>query len=227
MAENRDAIVAAVFLLLFCLFLGVSFVRAIGRARERKTRLTRALDELGDKPLFCFCGQPAERPASRTGEPTVFDDMFPWWRKVSLRAKYRPAIPHDGIPTLCTLHGRAWDARLEHKVVEVVQLAQAELHRVIAERMAAYEGGELAQELEATLTSIQKQERKKLQQNRSKPGTGMETVVIVSPDAFAPRGVAPDPVLAELPPRSQSPMPHADTIAPMPPTVKPPPGEYP
>jgi hypothetical protein len=227
MGEHRDTVVGIVVLLLFALFLGASVVRAFGRARERKTRLTRALADIGDRPLFCFCGQPADRPASRTGEPTVFDDMLPWWRKWSLRAKYKPAVPVDGVPTLCNLHGRAWDARLEHKVVEVVQLAQAELHRTIAERMAAYEGGELAQELEATLTSLQKQERKKLQANRSKPGTGQETVVIVSPEAFAPRGIAPDPVLAELPPRPQSPLPHPDTIAPLPPTVKPPFGEYP
>ena len=145
----------------------------------------------------------------------------------SLKSQYKPAVPLDGVPTLCNLHGRAWDARLAHKVVEVVALAQAELHRTIAERMAAYEGGELAQELESTLTSLQKQERKKLQANRSKPGTGMETVVIVSPEAFAPRGVAPDPLLADLPQRTQSPLPHGDTVAPMPPTMKPPPGEYP
>jgi hypothetical protein len=227
MDQHRETVIGLVFLIGFMVFLGYSLYRGFSRQRERKTRLTRALNELGDKPLYCFCGQPADRPASRTGEPTVFDDMFPFWRKVSLRAQYRPAVPLNGIPTLCTLHGRAWDARLEHKVVEVVQLAQAELHRTIAERMAAYEGGELAQELETTLTSLQKQERKKLQLNRSKPGTGIETVVVVSPDAFAPRGVAPDPVLAELPPRSQSPLPHADTMAPLPPTVKPPFGEYP
>lgn len=194
-----DAAAGVAFLLVVICFLGYAVFRAMTRRKERRTRVTQAFSEMGHRPMYCFCGQPAERAASRTGEPTWLDDLLPWWRRVSLEAQYKPDVPVDGIPTLCMLHGRAWDARLQHKVVEVVALAKAELHRTIAERMAAYEGGELAQELEGTLTALQKKERSKLTANRAKPD-GVPKVVILSPDAFAPGGIAPDPVLDGPPP---------------------------
>lgn len=194
---ERDSMtaVALAILILIIVGIGAAVLRASHRRKERRTRLTRAAAELGTSSPYCFCGLPAERPASRTGEPTWLDDIFPMWRKVNLKAQYKPAIPFDGVPTLCALHGRTWDARLEHKVVEVVALAQAELHRTIAERMAAYEGGELAAELEATLTNLQKKQRDKLKANKSAPPTGQTTVVVVDPAAYNPRGVPPEPVL--------------------------------
>lgn len=204
-----DAALGAVAVLVVVCFLGYAIFRAMTKRRERRTRATQALAEMGGRPMYCFCGQPAERAASRTGEPTWLDDMFPWWRRVSIEAQYRPEVPIDGIPTLCSLHARAWDARLAHKVVEVVALAKADLHRTIAERMAAYEGGELAQELEATLTELQKAERSRLKRNRTKPD-GVEKVVIVSPAAFNPGGIAPEAVLDGVPPAmatSPSPVP--------------------
>jgi len=197
-----DTAMALVALLILLLALAGAVVRGLLRRRDRRTRATRALAELGTRPLYCFCGQPATRPASRTGEPTLMDDIFPAWRRLNLRAQYQPAIPIDGIPTLCDLHGRTWDAKLRLKAVEVIDLALANLHRECAERMASYEGGDLAIEMEQTLTKAQRAERTRLVSNRSK-FDGVEKAVIVSPAAFAPGGIAPEPVLDGVPPQMQ------------------------
>lgn len=214
--RDPDTVYALVALVVVVVLLGIALVRAALRRRERRTRLTRAQAELGLRPVYCFCGQPAERAASRTGEPTWLDDIFPAWRRVSLEAQYKPAIPADGIPTLCSIHGRTWDALLERKVIEVVALERAKLHLQIADAMAKYEGGDLAAELELTLSDNQKKARKKLEGQRTKPD-GVEKVVVVSPAAFQPGGIGPDSALdgvppgmiaaASAPPTSQSPVP--------------------
>lgn len=197
--RDTETAIALVVLLLGMVVIGIALVKAALRRKERRTRATRALADMGQRPLYCFCGQPAERPASRTGEPTWLDDIFPAWRRVSLAAQYKPAIPSDGVPTLCTLHGRLWDTKLKKKVVEVVELALAELHQQIAFAMAQYEGGDLAAELEkSSLSDAQKKAKTLLDKQRTKP-SGVETAVIVSPAAFNPGGVGPDPVMDGVP----------------------------
>lgn len=207
--RDLTMIISLVVLLGFIVFVGIMLVRGFGRRRERRTRQTRAIAELGSRSPDCICcGQPAERPASRTGEPTWLDDMFPAWRKVSLRAQYRPAIPVDGIPSLCNLCGRAWDARLEHKVAEVVELAHRKMGRDVADQMNAYEAGELLESLIADLSKQRrkaKEDRKKAQTaNLAAPPTGVNTVVVVDPSSYSPRGIAPEPVLDGPPPAPQA-----------------------
>lgn len=217
--RDPSAALSLVLLVVFLVSLGILLVRAFTRRRDRKTRMTRALVEMGPRSLDCICcGMPAERPVSRTGEPTWLDDLFPAWRRLSLVAHYRPAIPSDGIPQLCGLCGRAWDARLQHRVVEVVELARGRMMRDVADQMNAYEGGELLASLVADLPAARKKakvEREKLQkQNQSAPATGVNTVVIVDPSQFAPRGVAPETILDGTPPPQ---LPQNGTPSPIPP----------
>jgi len=224
--RNPDTAIALVVLILVIVVLGVFTVRAFLRRRERHTRHTRAFADMGQRPLYCFCGQPAERPASRTGEPTWVDDFFPAWRKVSLAAQYKPAIPSDGIPTLCSLHGRLWDTKLEKKVIEVVELARADLHQQIALSMAQYEGGDLAFELEqSSLSKVQIKAKAALDKQRTKP-SGVSTTVIVEPSAWNPGGIPPEAALDGPPPTisgAASPVPALPSAA----TVRPPSGELP
>ena len=131
------AVVVVVMAGLIALASRVAFVR---RARKTQTLLTA---ELMVKPLFCFCGQPAVRPPSRTGLPRWIDDILPvaWQRHAKYR--YKPRIDPTEAPTLCASHGRAWDARLAAKLVQVVDLAEAEMYQRVADSLAGYEGGDL------------------------------------------------------------------------------------
>ena len=197
--RDPAAVFYVIVLLAFLLFLAGVVVRGLLRRRERHTRQTRALAELGARPVdCCCCGMPAERPISRTGEPTWWDDFFPAWRKVSLKAQYRPSIPKRGIPSLCDLCGRTWDARLEHKVAEVVELALRQLHRDVADKMAAYEGGELLESMTTDLPRLRKKAKADRDKLKAKPD-GVEKVVIVSPQAFGPGGIAAEPLRDGVP----------------------------
>lgn len=200
--STRDplAVLWLVGLLLFIVVVSVFVIRGLGRHQTRRTTMLRQMAEQGGRSMFCACcSQTAERSASRTGEKTLWDDYFPAWRKLSLAAQYKPQIPGSGGIPLCNLCGRDWDARLELKVAEVVEVAQRKMRRDIAGTMNAYEGGELMESMVQDLAAIRKKAKIALEKQRaanvSAPATGVAAVVVVDSASFAPRGIAPEAAL--------------------------------
>lgn len=167
MPAARDPFTFAVGLVVI-LGVIVAVALAIVRiAREKRpaepasVRASLPADPSGDVPL-CMCGAPASRPISRTCTERSWWDHARHEMGFAPRAvRYGFTLATDQPPSLCELHGRAFDAKLRSRLAQEVASEMAKAEERIAVTMAAVESETLLIDLAASMTEAQQRAFKK------------------------------------------------------------------